>query len=477
VSTFWAKFFFWAYLFFLIWGDATATNPADPDLWHRLTLGEYLAQQGHFPPGGTFSYLADYKYIADHEWGSAVIFYAIYHWGGPSAIVGVKLVTLAITMSLLVLAGLRQREPSVLLAAFYAVVLLALLPSFQSTVRCMTFTHIFFALWLYWFQCERFGRPIPTLFYAGTMVVWANLHGGFTIGLAWLLVVAVVLAVYRQNWKRWAVRLGVCSLATLINPFGWELWVSTGRALLSTRRGFDEWAPVSWWPKLMDYPGYKLLLFAVVVALGVQWYRRGWKQMERPIVVLIGLALVLSLTSARHTSLFAAVVGALIPGLFRAPPVLESIANPEQRLGYMAVSLILLLIPLYSIMIVLPGDGFELRYDPLSCPVQVVDYLKHRKIKGDLLVPFNYGSYAMWQLRGEMRVSMDGRYDLVYRPETYQKVDDFFYARGDWRGLLTNPAPDAIILPTADAVYRKLQEEPGWREVFHNETDALFFPR
>ena len=77
--------------------------------------------------------------------------------------VGLKLVTLAITLALVVWAGLRGQRPSVPMAAFYALVLLALLPSFYSTLRCVAFTHIFFALWLYWFQCERTGARIPDL--------------------------------------------------------------------------------------------------------------------------------------------------------------------------------------------------------------------------------------------------------------------------------------------------------------------------
>jgi hypothetical protein len=477
VSTSWIRFFFWSYLLFLIGADATATNPADPDLWHRLALGEFLWKTGHFPLGDQFSYLADYQNIADHEWGSAVIFYAVWQMGGPSAMVAMKLITLAITMALLVWAGLRQRRPSILLAAFYALVLLALLPSFQSTLRCMSFTHVFFALWLYWFQCERRGRPIATVWYVVTMILWANLHGGFAIGLAWLLAVAVVLSLYGEPWRPWALRFGLCSVATILNPFGWELWISTGRALLSTRRGFEEWAPVSWLAKPMAYPGYKLMLLSFVVALIILIYRQGWKKIDRSVVFLIGIFLALSITSARQTSLFAAIVGALAPGLFPPAPKLESIENPIERLGYMGISAMLLLVPLYSIMIVLPGDGFVLRYDGASCPVAAVDYLKRQGIKGNLLVPFNYGSYAMWELRGQMRVSMDGRYDLVYRPATYDRVEDFFFARGDWQSLLTTPKPDAILLPREDAVYPKLWKEAGWKEAWHDSTDAVFLPQ
>lgn len=477
MSTPWVRFFFWVYLFFLVWSAATVTNPADPDLWHRLAVGEFLWETGHFPPGSLFSYLSDYKHVADHEWGSALIFYRLWQWGGGTAIVATKLVTLAITLALVVWAGMRDRRPTALLTAFYALVLLALLPSFQSTVRCMIFTHIFFALWLYWFQRERHGRPIPAFLYVLTMIVWANLHGGFAIGLAWLGFVTVIEIVQRGAWKKWAVRLGLCSLATLINPFGPQLWITTGRALLSTRRGFGEWAPVSWASDPLSYSGYKLLFIVVLFVLAMQIYWKGWKQIDRPGAILIGASMLLALISARHTSLFAVVAGVLVPGLFSREWVIVGNHAPG-RLGAMPMNCALLLIPLYTAMIVVPkGAGLRLEYPHVACPVGAVAYLQRQDIRGKLLVPFNYGSYALWELRGKMRVSMDGRYDLVYRPETYRRVDDFFFARNDWETLLTTPAPDAILVPRSAEVYFKLRNEPGWTEAWRDPWDAVFLPR
>ena len=471
-----AKFFFWIYLLILIWADATVTNPVDPDLWHRLAVGEAVCQMGHFPQGDYFSYLSDYKLIIDHEWGSAVLFYALYHLAGLDAFVVAKIVTLTLTLALVVWAGLYRRRPTILIAAFYALVLLAMLPSFQSTVRCMTFSHVFFALWLYWFQCERHGRSIPTFLYAGTMMIWANLHGGFVVGLVWLALVGAVELILGGHWKIWAVRFGICSLATLINPFGAYLWISTGRALLTSRSGFPEWAPVSWWAEILSYPGYKLLLPGLIVAIALLIHRRGWSQVDRLVVILIGFFVLLSLTSARHTSFFALVTGALAPGLFVTEPGARDGRHPLQQLGHMALSSTLLLFPLYSAFVILPGWGLTLEYPHISCPTGAVAYLKIRKVHGNLLIPFNYGSYALWELRGAMRVSMDGRYDLVYSPETYRKVDDFFAARGDWSHLLASPKPDAVLVPVSDAVYPKLLTEPGWKEAYHDDTDAVFLP-
>jgi hypothetical protein len=476
----WIRVLFWLYLLVLVWADGTTFNRTDPDLWHRLALGEYLDQHGHFPTGDTFSYLADYQNTADHEWGSAVLFYAIYAATGGgalfgSAMVGLKLITLALTLALVVWAGLRQRRPSVLAAAFYAIVLLALLPSFLSTLRCVVFTHLFLALWLYWFQCERHGTRIPTWAYPLTMLPWANLHGGFTIGLFWLGLVAVLEWSRGAVWQKWVHRLSLCFLVTFINPFGWHLWTATLRALASPRQGFAEWAPVHWFAS--DYPGYKLLLLATAIALAYLLRTRNRHPIDRTKLLLIAAFLLLSLTSARQTSLYALVLGALLPGLLPPAPHASAIRIPLRRIGYIAISCLLLLVPFYAALIVFPGEALQLTYDPVSCPVGAVGFLEQNGVRGDLLTPFNYGSYAMWKLRGKMRVSMDGRYDLVYKPATYLRVTDFYLGKSDGQTLLTTPKPSAILVPVDDKVYPQLAANSAWALSYRNSTDAVFLPR
>jgi hypothetical protein len=474
------RILFWLYLFILVWADGTFSNSADPDLWHRLALGDYLARTGHFPLGGTFSYLADYKNIADHEWGSAVVFDAIYRATGGgaffgSALVGLKLITLAVTLALVVWAGLRGQRPSVPMAAFYALVLLALLPSFLSTLRCVAFTHVFFALWLYWFQCERTGTRIPAWAYVLTMLVWANLHGGFAIGLFWLALVAAVEFWQRGAWKKWAVRLGLCTLVTLANPFGVNLWASTLRALAAPREGFSEWAPVHWFSG--DYPGYKLLLLVTILALHYLLRRRHDRHVARLSPTLILVMLFLSLTSARHASLFALTTAALLPGMLPTAPRASRIHTPPRRLIYMGLCSTCLIVPFYMALYILPGDGLQLTCKPDSCPIGAIDFLQAKGVRGNLITPFNYGSYAMWQLRDSMRVSMDGRYDLVYKPATYNRVSDFYLGKPSAQSLLTTPKPDAILVPLEDNVYRQLVANPAWQQAYYDDHDAVFLPK
>ncbi len=477
VSSTLVKVLFWIYLLFLLVVFGTQTNPADPDLWHRLAVGEFLWQTHHFPLGDTFSYRPDYQNIADHEWGSALVFDGLWQGAGPIAIVITKLVTLALTLGLIIWAGIGSRRPTVGMAAFYALILLALLPSFQSTVRCMVFTHIFFALWLVWYQRERHGRRVATALYPLTMIVWANLHGGFFVGLFWLLIVAVLELIGRGDWSKWLLRFALSAAATLVNPFGVELWVSTARALVTSRHGFAEWAPVSWIAEPGIYPGYKLLLIFVVVALAVQLYRKGWRRLDQPALIFIGVFMLLALDSARHTSLFAVVAGVFLPGLFpmKWPRFFDR--GPVRRLGMVAVNSALIIIPFFSALIVMGDARLALEFPPNSCPVASVEFLQSKKIHGNLLVPFNYGSYALWELRGKMRVSMDGRYDLVYRPETYQRNEDFFDAKKGWYDTLTHPKPDAVLVPRSRAVYYKLRSDPGWKEAWHDPYDTVFLPK
>ncbi|MCE0482859.1 MAG: hypothetical protein LV479_01320 [Methylacidiphilales bacterium] len=471
------KIVLWIYLGILVVLLGTYTNTADADLWHLFALYDYLLKTGHFPPGDTFSYLADYRLVPDHEWGCAFVFAPLYFVFGPASLIFLKLALLFGTVGLTIRAGLGRRSPTMLEAFFYSLVTLTLLSSFLSTVRCEVFTHLFFALWLLWYQLERRGRHIPSWAYGLTMIAWANLHGGFILGLAWLAAVAAIEFFSGGNWIRHLRILGLCLLATLANPFGYELWVGVGRALLISRSSFDEWSPVPWLYPYNTFLGYKMLAgWTAVIVIG-HVRLQGWKNCDRIAVILPLLFFVASILQVRHTSLFAVAAGGLLPPLF--PPELswQQIHGPGARLHRLAVRTVLFVLPLVLAMRLLPASqGFHLTYPSESCPAQAVAYLHDHDVRGRLLVDLNAGSYALWKLQNQMQVSIDGRYDLVYRPRTFNKVENFFHATGDWRRALTDPPPDAVLVNLSDPVYPRMRAEPGWTEVYRNSSHAVFRP-
>jgi len=64
------------------------------------------------------------------------------------------------------------------------------------------------------------------------------------------------------------------------------------------------------------------------------------------------------------------------------------------------------------------------KLDFTAYPVAAIQWLREQKIEGRLLVDFNNGSFALWRLYPFITVSMDGRYEAVYAPETNQLNSD-----------------------------------------------------
>lgn len=473
----WQKPLFWAYLALLVVLFGTSQNPADSDLWHRFALYDYITHTGHFPPGDAWSYQAYHDVVPDHEWGSAFIFYPVYFWGGGISLVLLKLVALFVTLALVVSAGLGNRLPTLLQVFFFSIVLLALLSSFLSTLRSEVFTHIFFALWVLWFQRERHGHPIAPTWYFLTTIVWCNLHPGFVLGLVWLATLTVIDFFNGGNWKHRLAILALCLPATLINPFGYELWVGVFRAFAISRAAFEEWAPVPWIHPATTFSGYKFLVVWMIPIVLYHVMDRGWKRCDRTAIILLGLFLVPSLLQARQTSIFAVLAGGLIPPLFPREPALSEIKDRNLWLHRVIVRPILLILPLiYAARIFPTNQGFHLVYPPDTTPIKAVAWLREQGTKGNLLVGFNSGSYALWELRGKMRVSMDGRYEVVYRPDTFANVQHFFTGDDKWKEALAALAPNAILVNKPDGVYPKLLSDAAWRQVYVDETHAVFLP-
>jgi len=474
----WGVILFWSYLLFLVVAFGTAMNHADPDLWQRFAVAEHLFKTGHFPAGDTFSYLGVPEVRPDHEYGSGIILYATYLLAGGTGIVLLKLVALGVTLALIVRAALGKRAPTMLDAFFYSLVLLALLPSFLSTLRSEASTHILFALWILWFQQERRGVAISPGAYGLTMVLWTNLHGGFLVGFAWLGALGAMEFLTGGDWQRRARIIALCLAATLINPFGYKIWEGVYGALFIPRTGFEEWAPVSWINDSGRLAGYKLLVFWMATLVVTNIYRLGWKKCDRTAIALLGLILIPSLLHARQTSLFAVAAGGLMPPLFPPEKPLQEIREWRPWLHRFAVRAALLILPLiYAGKLARTNEGFHLTYPPDSCPTAAVAYLKNAGTTGRLLVGFNSGSYALWELRGQMRVSLDSRYEVAYDYPTFEKVQRFYAGEDHWKDALTGPAPDAILVNRPDPVYPKMLAEPGWTQIYQDATHAVFRPQ
>ena len=135
------------------------------------------------------------------------------------------------------------------------------------------------------------------------MVLWANLHGGFLIGL---IIVGIFcgVALLRRDWVNFKIYdfVGVgCFIATLINPLCWHIY----EGLASVLGHFSQAYITEWWPyyRNVTVPGSipGIIYILIFVALELR-YGGGARPIESRL--LSWLFLFLGLYQFRYMSFF-----------------------------------------------------------------------------------------------------------------------------------------------------------------------------
>jgi hypothetical protein len=362
---------FWAYSFKML----------DPDFGWHLSAGNYIREHW-IPAYDIYTYTArSYRWI-DHEWGNDVIVSFLYQLGGytlTSAAFG------AVWAASICLFRRRVRLPILLLAV------VALIPYVGIRPTVWTVFSLALLLQLSSIASKRVLFYIPFLF-----LVWANLHGGFIIGLALLGYFFI-----RDRRPAWLLVLLASLLASFINPYGPRLYVEIYHTLFdpALHKEITEWQSFYLRPT-----GWLLIgLWSIGFWLYDRQRLRNWMSVT-PILI------VASMSATRNLPLF--VVSSLRDFdrylvLFKLPRDLD---RPRKILVASFSALILTIAGFYLITSYLPwGNRFD------SYPVQAVAYLKQHNCPGNLFNDYSYGGYLIWKLPS-VPVYIDGRMPSWHDP-------------------------------------------------------------
>ena len=235
--------------------------PLDLDLGWHLKYGEFFFNNGHVLKDNLISYIWPHYQWVQASWGYDLLVYQLFtHFG----FLGLSITAAVITLLVFIAITYPQRRFGFFQLFFLAAVFLTQsTPLYSTGIRSQTPSTLMFALLLVLLHRFRAadGRVfllIPLLF-----LVWANLHGGFALGL---IVAFVVWAGYGGlllaqkmtrktltpvSLKRWTV-LGLTllfsSAATFMNPWGIRIYEETfkhGSNVNLTMIG--EWMPLTNW--------------------------------------------------------------------------------------------------------------------------------------------------------------------------------------------------------------------------------------
>ena len=453
---------------------------ADPDSHWHIAVGNWMLAHGAVPTVDPFSFtFAGQPWIAK-EWLSQLLMAVAFKLGGWGGVSILAATALAVSFALMLRLLLRDLRP--LPAALFALAAIAMtMPHFLARPHALAFP--FMLIWMAGLvrAVEERRAPAPLLLLA--MLLWANLHGGFTLGLLLGGAFAIeALLGARDDKERkslflgW-VKFGAASfLVACITPYGPE-------SMLVTLRIFnmgDTLAFISEWksPDFQKQPLQELvLLIALYAALS-----RGLKLPILRLVIVLGL-LHLYLRYARNAELLAMLAPvALAPLLARQWPALrpdpaagdgsslaEQAAALARPAGMAAIAVGVAFCALISLGLVRYGGIVP----PLATmPSTAMAYVKQAGLSGRVLNHYNFGGYL---IHAGVPTFIDGRGELYGRDFIKRYADTIGLRGGEsLEQLLERNRIDWTFMPPDQPANRLLARLPGWRQAYADEAAVIF---
>lgn len=472
-----------AFLAFII-VVADAGRWADPDLWGHLVFGRLILTHGHLPARDIYSYSASGLPWHDHEWLSEVALALLWNGFGVLGLKLMKLTCTAATITLLAMGAAESRTPIRLQLLILATGALALAPMMQ--FRPQLFDFIALSALLLLLARDSYRRAGGLWLAIPIFALWANLHGGFFVGLAVLAVYAAVAAAEDlaagKGLKR-AIHLSSvtagCAMVTLFNPDGIGNWFTVIHTLRNpiTRAMVSEWQPLlfkiteEWHKSPGTAINFALVIvpFAALVLCFVIRPRGG----DLALVVIAAMMGVAAYLAVRNMALV--VIATITPLCRHAALTLEATrfgnpASPTPRRQTHEV-----LVGAIAFMMAL-STGLFSRTLPIGYPQPqgAVRFMQAHGLQGNVLCEFGWGEYLIFHLAPESKVFVDSRYDMVYPQKVLTDYLDFLLVNPHAAAVLDAYPHDFVLLRTASPGYRFMMAQPGWRMVYQDETAALF---
>ena len=442
------------------------TNEADNDLWGHVFFGRNILAARMIPRIDAFAYTTAGQPWVDHEWLSQVVMGGLYGSFGSAGLIIAKFLVAA-GAGVLVLARLRRRTASPTTRGIAGLLAIAAMAR-GFGIRPQVLTYLLVALLLLLLDDYQRGRrgalwSLPAIF-----LLWANLHGGFTLGLAVLGLFACADLLRQTRSPRPWIALSACVAATALNPYGPHLLGYVWNEL-SRSHPISEWQRATLGVEHLAFFSM-LTLFLASLPFARNWRRDGW---EALLAVGIG---VLAVRHQRHTPVFALCAAAPLASQLESASqwVAErwalAFSPPARRLLSGAV-IALALTQLWLTGVRYHHYGAEIFFDPMEYPVAAVRALQQSGVQANIAVPLDWGEYVLWFLAPQVKVSLDGRFATVFPPRVVEDNFNFFAGAPGWRRLFEEYPTQAALVPAGwPCPVRSL---PDWRLVYRDSVAEL----
>lgn len=467
-------------------------NEVTHDAFHEMALFRDFCLTGNFPTVDHFAYTPTVDPVVHHEWGTGAVLYFVTTTTGLGllGLTILKFSLMGCLWSMLYrVARLRGVHPY--LFAAFSITVFPVMWVGMATVRATLFTLVFLSIQLWMQELDRRGKRWWIVAWWCMLVAWLNMHAGFLVGVGllgiytferclttWLSSRSLATAI-----RSIAHLLALCPLvpiATMINPYGSQYVPYLLHAVRMPRPLIAEWGPL--WTT--HDPVLTLCLFALSVGLVIIALRR------QPLTQWIGslgllVCAVLALKHLRHGPIYAVLWIAYAPAWLSHTSLGRDIVTwfthhrqiPLRVAQGVTVVALCWCIGHQFWQTTVSGDTAR---QSVCYPIAATRFLKEHHFQGNLLTPFHAGAFISWEMYPQVKVSLDGRYEVAYAPPVFDEHWDFYEDQGDWSRILDRYAHDAILVHQDAKVRPKLEEfrnQGAWQFAYEDNAYAILVPR
>jgi hypothetical protein len=457
--------------------------------WHIRT-GDWIRQHGAVPMQDLFSFSKPGGTWFAWEWGSDVILSLLHSAGGLKAVVIFFGALVCVCATILVRQMIWGGANGLLALG------MGFLGVGASSIHYLARPHLFTLLLLpiaIWIIDRDRRENTPWLWsLVPITILWTNLHGGFMalIACLGLLVVGVAIETWWESglhgdWRavrRYSLLTALCSLATLVNPYGYQLHVHIAKYLSSDwiRDAVLEFQSPDFRSENLFH--FELLLLAGMLAAASQLSRR-------KVVATLWMLFWAheALTSVRHVTVFAMIAAPIIAveatllwrrvaaGAARnsVGAILDSLAS-DMTANFRWTSIwpaaALIVVPMIGAPIQWPKDFPSFRF-----PLKLIEKHETRIRAGRVLTSDQWADYLIYRFYPTQRVFFDGRSDF-YGPVLGKQYMRMSSGQHDWQQILASHEFDMAILPVEWSLGSLLKADADWR-LLDDDGKALVFER
>jgi len=381
--------------FFYFWLQAALF--LDPDYGWHLRMGQLILKSG-VPHTDPFSYTMPSYPSVDHEWLTDVFIaelLPLIGYNGLAALFALLAVSALLLQVRMLPTSVRQFVgiPLLLTVGTLAFVV-GIRPQFItlfffSLLFTLVRNDVFFKRWWY---------VLPLIF-----LFWANMHGGFAIGIAILLIASLFWYYKRKiSLPFMVIVLLLCIGITGMTPYGFRMWWEVFMTMTDTHlhTSIQEWMPAFMLLR------YSFWLFVVLSLIFVIKYRKIFLFFDLLLYFVFFCAAMLSI---RNISLWLIVALSLTTqGIAFFYKEISAIPQGVVRFSrffqiFFVVVCLFILPDFFQIFYGLGLFGGVAKY-----PDNAIHYLHHHLPKGQLFSTYDWGGYLIWKLP-EKKVFIDGR--------------------------------------------------------------------